>query len=215
MRPYIIINAAMSIDGKIALTTRKQTKLSSDEDFKRVHKIRAEVDGILVGIGTILSDNPKLTVKYYKVNKQPTRIVLDSKLRIPDDAEVLKPYAPTIIVTTEPAPQRKFPHNVEVFRCGKDRVNLKKLMEILYERGFRKILVEGGGRVINSFIRNGLVDELSIYISPVIIGGNAPTLCDGEGAKEYDEMIKFELVEYEKMGEGLLVKYRPVRGEKK
>jgi len=211
MRPYIIINAAMSIDGKIALATRRQTRLSSEEDMKRVHCIRKEVDGILVGIGTVLADNPKLTVKYYHVDKQPVRIVLDSKLRIPENAELLKPYAPTIIATTENVPSRDFPEHVEVIRCGKERVDIEKLLNILYEKGIRKILVEGGGTVINSFVRKRLVDELSVYMAPVIIGGSAPTLCDGEGAKKYDEMIKFEIIEYRRMGEGLLVRFRPVR----
>lgn len=211
MRPYIIINAAMSIDGKIALATRQQTRLSSEEDMKRVHHLRREVDGILVGIGTVLADNPKLTVKYFHTEKPPKRIVVDSKLRIPEGSELLKPYAPTIIATTENSPQRSFPEHVEVIRCGSEYVDLKKLMEILYSKGIRKILVEGGGKIINSFIKLGLVDELSVYISPVVIGGGAPTLCDGEGAKKYEEMIRFEIIEYKRMGEGLLIRFRPVR----
>ena len=211
MRPYIIINAAMSIDGKIALTTRKQTRLSSEEDMKRVHRIRKEVDAILVGIGTVISDDPKLTVKYYQVDKPPVRIVLDSKLRIPENAELLKPYAPTIIATTENAPSRDFPEHVEVIRCGKERVDIEKLLKILYEKRIRKILVEGGGTVINSFVRRGLVDELLVYMAPAIIGGSAPSLCNGEGAKNYDEMIKFEIIEYNRMGEGLLIRFKPKR----
>lgn len=206
-RPYIIINAAMSVDGKIALTTRRQTRLSCDEDLLRVHRIRAEVDAILIGIGTVLSDDPKLTVKFYNVERQPIRVVLDSKLRIPDNVEVLKPYSRTIIATTEQAPQRKFPEHVEIVRCGKDRVDIRTLMELLYVKGIRRILVEGGGTVINSFIREKLVDELNVYVSPVIIGGSAPSLCEGPGASNYDEMIKLKLVGWERIGEGILLKF--------
>ena len=102
MRPYIIINCAMSLDGKIALPNKKQARISSEEDMARVHKLRASVDAILVGIGTVLADNPKLTVKkeYVKKARNPVRIVLDSHFRTPENEEVMKPNARTIIVTT-------------------------------------------------------------------------------------------------------------------
>lgn len=206
-RPKIIVNVAMSIDGKIALSTRKQTKLSCEEDLLRVHKIRSEVDAILVGIGTVLADNPKLTVKYYSVEKHPTRIVLDSNLRVPDDAEILKPYSKTILATTENAPERSFPSHVEVVRCGIERVDLWALMQILYEKGIRRILVEGGGTVINSFLREGLVDEMTVYVAPVIIGKDAPSVCEGPAAREYSEIIRLRLVEAERMGEGIVLKF--------
>ncbi len=213
MRPYIIINCAMSLDGKIALPNKKQAKISSDEDMARVHKLRSSVDAILVGIGTVLADDPKLTVKkeYVKKAKNPVRIILDSHFRIPENAEVMKPNARTIIVTTGKEYKKGL---LEVIKCGRkgsDKVNLKKLMKLLYERGIKRLLVEGGSTVIWEFLKQGLFDELHVYIAPLVIGGNAPTMAGGEGIKTWQEAIKLRLYAIEKYGEGLVLKFIPLR----
>jgi len=207
-KPYVVVNCASSIDGKIALPGKKPLKISNEEDVARVHKLRNECDAILVGIETILADNPKLTVKAKYVDKvrQPIRIVLDSKLRIPEDAEVMKPNAKTIIVTT--CKEFKKGH-VEVIKCGNDKVDLKRLMEILYDRGIKKLLVEGGSTVIWEFLENKLVDEMMVFYSPIIIGNNAPTIAGGEGAKSEEELIKMEIKSIERIGNGCLVKFIP------
>ena len=207
-KPYVVVNCASSIDGKIALPGKKPLKISNEEDVARVHKLRNECDAILVGIETILADNPKLTVKAKYVDKvrQPIRIVLDSKLRIPEDAEVMKPNAKTIIVTT----CKEFKKgDVEVIKCGNDKVDLKRLMEILYDRGIKKLLVEGGSTVIWEFLENKLVDEMMVFYSPIIIGNNAPTIAGGEGAKSEEELIKMEIKSIERIGNGCLVKFIP------
>lgn len=207
MRPRIIVNAAMSVDGKIALAGGKRIKISDEEDFRRVHEMRNSVDAILVGINTVLMDDPKLTVKekFVPNAKNPVRVVLDSKLRIPEDAKVLNDMAPTIIATTEDAPQRDL--NAEIIRCGNARVDLHCLMDELWKRGIRALMVEGGSTVISSFLRDRLVDELSVFIGSIIIGGNAPTLVSGEGAKFEDEVIKLKLVECKPLGYGVLLRY--------
>ncbi|KAA0011539.1 2,5-diamino-6-(ribosylamino)-4(3H)-pyrimidinone 5'-phosphate reductase [Thermoplasmatales archaeon ex4484_30] len=207
-KPYVVVNCASSIDGKIALPGKKPLKISNEEDVARVHKLRNECDAILVGIETILADNPKLTVKAKYVDKvrQPIRIVLDSELRIPEDAEVMKPNAKTIIVTT--CKEFKKGH-VEVIKCGNDKVDLKRLMEILYDRGIKKLLVEGGSTVIWEFLENKLVDEMMVFYSPIIIGNNAPTIAGGEGAKSEEELIKMEIKSIERIGNGCLVKFIP------
>jgi len=122
MKPYVIVNCAMSIDGKIALANRKQMRISNEEDMKRVYMLRNECDAVLVGIGTVLNDDPKLTVKekYVKNPSQPLRIVLDSNFRTPKNAEVMSKDAPTLIVTT----CREFKEgNIEVIKCGKGKVD--------------------------------------------------------------------------------------------
>ncbi len=209
MRPYIIINCAMSIDGKIAMPDGKQARISSEEDMARVHKLRSEVDAVLVGIGTILSDNPKLTVKkeYVKKARNPTRVILDSHFRTPENAEVMQPNAKTIIVTTE----KEYRHGLlEVIKCGEgDRVDIEKLMEILYERGIKKLLVEGGSTVIWEFLNRGLFDELNVYIAPFVIGGNAPTMAGGEGINSIENAIKLNLFAIERYGEGIVLKFTP------
>ena len=209
MKPYVIVNCAMSVDGKIALANRKQMRISNEEDMKRVYMLRNECDAVLVGIGTVLNDDPKLTVKekYVKNPSQPLRIVLDSNFRTPKNAEVMSKDAPTLIVTT----CREFKEgNIEVIKCGKGKVDLKRLMKILYERGIKKLMVEGGETVIWEFLKNGLVDELSVFIAPIIIGGkNSPTLAGGEGALSPKKIIKMRLVESKKLGDGILLKFHP------
>ncbi len=207
MRPRVIINAAMSVDGKIALVGGKRIRISDEEDFRRVHEMRSLVDAILVGINTILKDDPKLTVKekYVKNARNPVRIVLDSKLRIPQGAKVLNDMAKTIIATTEDAPQRDI--NAEIIRCGKKRVDLKCLLKELWRRGIRSVMVEGGGTVIHSFLREGLVDELNVFVGSIVIGGQAPTLAEGIGAITEDEVIKLKFLECQPLGYGVLLRY--------
>ena len=206
-RPRIIINAAMSADGKIALVGGRRIKISDEEDFRRVHELRASVDAILVGINTVLNDDPKLTVKekYVPGAKNPVRIVLDSRLRIPENARVLNNMARTIIATTVRAPPRSL--NAEIIRCGEDRVDLRCLMDELFRRGIRSVMVEGGGTVIASFLREGLVDEMYVFIGPVVIGGDAPSLVAGEGALREEDVIPLRLISCERLGYGILVKY--------
>lgn len=207
MRPEVIINAAMSVDGKIALVGGKRIKISDDADFRRVHEMRASVDAILVGINTVLLDDPKLTVKekYVKAVKNPTRVILDSRLRIPENARVLNDDAPTIIATTFEAPERDI--KAEVIRCGHGRVDLKCLLRELKKRGIRKIMVEGGSRVIDSFLKAGLVDELYVFVGSLVIGDGAPSLVGGEGAESEDSVLRLNLKSCEKLGYGVLLHY--------
>ncbi|MBC7081658.1 MAG: 2,5-diamino-6-(ribosylamino)-4(3H)-pyrimidinone 5'-phosphate reductase [Thermoplasmatales archaeon] len=199
MRPYVIINCASSLDGKISLAEKKPLKISNEEDEKRVHHLRNECDAILVGIETVLADDPKLTVKekYVKNPKNPIRVVLDSKFRLPENASLLKQEGKTIVATT----CKEFKKgNLEVIKCGNDRVDIVKLMEILYEKGVRKLLVEGGARVITEFLKKGIVDEMQIFFSPIFIGKNATSLID-----EIQEIIRMEIKEIKRIGDGFLV----------
>jgi 2,5-diamino-6-(ribosylamino)-4(3H)-pyrimidinone 5'-phosphate reductase len=154
----------MSADGKIALPSRKQTRISSEEDMKRVYELRNASDAVLVGIETVLMDDPKLTVKkeYVAEPKNPLRIVLDSTARTPKGAHVLDSTAPTLIMTNET--HVKEIEGAEVIGCGKNRVDLKKLMQILDERGIKTLLVEGGEEVIWSFLNERIADEMYIFV---------------------------------------------------
>ena len=208
----ILLNCAMSVDGKIALPTRKETKISNREDLERVHRMRNEVDAILVGIGTILADDPKLTVgeKYAKVVKQPLRIVLDSHGRTPKTARVLNDQAKTLIVTNESC--TKTFSGADVARFGKDRVDLKALVGHLEKSGIRTLLVEGGGTVMWSFFRQGLVDEMSVFVGSMIIGGKtSPTLAGGEGFGSLEETTRLKFVSCEQLGDGVLLRYEVIK----
>jgi len=202
----------MSVDGKIALPTRKQTKISDDEDLRRVHQLRATCDAVLVGIGTILADNPRLTVKpEYASGRNPLRVVLDSEGRTPEDAEVLSRAAPTLIVTTVDC-ARTFP-NADVVRLGKDSVDLPALMEFLAaEKGVKRLLVEGGGETIWSFLNGRLADEVKVFVGSVVIGGRAsPTPAGGAGAQRLEELVPLKLESAKPFESGVLLEYSVVR----
>ena len=208
MKPRVIVNCAMSADGKIALPTRRQTKISSDEDMKRVHELRNSVDVIIVGIGTVMADDPSLLVspKHVSEIRNPVRLVLDSSGRTPDDAAVFDGDAETIVATSDEC-SRDF-GGAEAIRCGKGRVNLTKLMSTLHDRGHSSVLVEGGGDVIWSFFREQLVDEFRVFIGSIIIGGKgSPTPVDGEGFRSLVDVARLELVAHTALGDGLLLEY--------
>jgi len=211
VRPHVIINAAMSVDGKIALSDGESVRLSNEEDLGRVHRLRAAVDAILVGVGTVLKDDPKLTVKSeYAKGRNPLRVVLDSDGKVPESARVLDGSAPTLIVTSEEC-DRSFPHS-EVLRLGKDEVDLPALLGRLAARDVKTILVEGGSTVIWSFLREGLADELKVFVSSRVLGGHAaPTLAGGQGITSLDEAPRLRLERIERLGDGALLEYTVVR----
>ncbi len=199
-RPYVILSAAMTIDGKIASKTG-DPDISDEEDWKLVHKLRTEVDAIMVGKGSIILDNPKLHIKYYE-HKGYYRVVLDSNLSIPIGSNVVtyKPdIYPTIIVTTENAPIEKIKEfeskKVEIIKSGKGRrVDVVELMPILHNKGIKRILLEGGGNLNWSFIKNNLVDEIRLAIAPWMVGGkNAVSLVEGDGYAKMLESPRYYL----------------------
>jgi 2,5-diamino-6-(ribosylamino)-4(3H)-pyrimidinone 5'-phosphate reductase len=213
-RPHVIINCAMSADGKIALPSRKQLRISCDEDIKRMYNLRNEADAVLVGIGTILSDDPKLTVKkkYVKNPKQPLRIVLDSSCRIPKDALVLNDSAKTLIIIKKGNEKQFDCEHVEVVGCKTDnegRIDLNGALDLLSQKGVEKLLVEGGSTVIWSFLKKKLVDDLFIYIGTYVIGGkDTPKVAGGYGIQNENALLSLRIVNVKRLDEGALIQYK-------
>lgn len=197
---YVILNAAMSIDGKIS-TRRNDSSFSSRKDWIRVHKLRSSVDGIVVGISTVLEDNPMLSVRYYsKGTKDPVRIIVDSNARIPLNSRIIRSSKniQTIVATTPNASTRKIKElkkaGAQVLVSGKRKVNIKNLFQQLENLGLKRILVEGGGEINWSVLKIGLANELIVTISPVVVGGrDAKTLVEGEGIANITNGIKMRL----------------------
>jgi 2,5-diamino-6-(ribosylamino)-4(3H)-pyrimidinone 5'-phosphate reductase len=197
---YVILNAAMSIDGKIS-TRRNDSSFSSRKDWIRVHKLRSSVDGIVVGISTVLEDNPMLSVRYYsKGTKDPVRIIVDSNARIPLNSRIIRSSKniQTIVAATPNASTRKIKElkkaGVQVLVSGKRKVNIKNLFQQLENLGLKRILVEGGGEINWSVLKIGLANELIVTISPVVVGGrDAKTLVEGEGIANITNGIKMRL----------------------
>ena len=214
-RPKIIINCAMTADGKIALSNKKQFRISNEDDIKRMYEMRNKVDAVLVGIETVLSDDPKLTVKnkYIDNPHQPIRIILDSKCRTPINSEVVNLVSKTLIIVGKKI-DKIYNNNVEIIECKVNddkKIDLTSLLEILYNRGIKELMVEGGGSIIWSFLKFGYVDDLFIFISPIVVGGKkTPTLADGEGVDNIQDLIKLRIVETNRIGEGILIHYKPL-----
>lgn len=210
MRPRVVINAAMSLDGKIALADGRGVRISNEDDVRRVHGLRSQVDAILVGVGTVLKDDPKLTVKpEYAKGRKPLRVVLDSDGKTPAKANVLDGFAPTLVATAEDC-ERTFP-KADVFRAGKDEVDLRALLDHLAARGVRSLLVEGGSTVIWNFLRHRLVDEVKVFVASAVLGGqSAPTLAGGEGVRSLEEAARLRLDRAERLGDGVLLEYTVV-----
>jgi 2,5-diamino-6-(ribosylamino)-4(3H)-pyrimidinone 5'-phosphate reductase len=215
-RPYVIINCAMSADGKIASPAGKQLRISNEEDIRRVYNLRNEFDAVLVGVNTIQADNPKLTVKeeYVQNPKNPARVILDTHCVTKPDALAVDENAKTLIITNGEC-DKNYKINVEVVQCEVDYdgfIDLNQMLEMLYNRGIKKLMVEGGSTVIWNFLKQSLVDDLFVFIGPMIIGGKyTPSMADGEGINQEDELINLEIVEFRKIGNGLLVHYKLVK----
>jgi len=211
-RLHIILSSAISIDGKIATFTG-DSKLSSQKDIIRLHKLRSRVDAILIGKNTVDRDNPLLTVRYVK-GKNPIRIILDSQGKISRNSKILQTCnnIPTIIGVSKSITQKnldelkKFP--VEIILVGNDSVNVKTFLKKLIKKGIRTILVEGGGTINWEFIRNGLFDEILITVSPFVIGGtNAISFVEGKGFAKITKSPKLKLKSIKRLENHLLLHY--------
>jgi len=208
----IILSAAISIDGKIA-TRSGDSKLSSKMDLIRLHKLRSQVDAIIIGKNTVNKDDPLLTVRYSK-GKNPIRIVLDSCGTISNKSKILQTSnkVKTIIVVTKKITKKnlqklkKFP--VEIMIIGENQVNIKSLIKILSKRKIKTILLEGGGTINWEFIKNNLVDEFFITITPFILGGkDAITLVQGEGFDKITKSHKLRLNVIKRLENDLFLHY--------
>jgi len=222
MRPYVVVNVAMSADGKLSTRERRQVKISGTQDFNRVDRLKASGDAVMVGIGTVLADDPSLTVKgeecrQRRINRgadeHPARIVVDSRARIPPEASILhKGTGLRIVAVSENADPDKIAALKEyatVIVAGKKEVDLSALMDALGTMGIQRVMVEGGGKLIAGLIRAGLVDEIYTFIGNLIIGGcDAPTLVDGEGFIKEEEFPRLTLIETSRIESGILLHWK-------
>ncbi|WP_406656270.1 2,5-diamino-6-(ribosylamino)-4(3H)-pyrimidinone 5'-phosphate reductase [Methanolobus sp. ZRKC2] len=220
-KPFVFINSAMSADGKISTKERIQVRISGNIDFDRMDSLRAGSDAIMVGIGTILADDPSLTVKsetrraerrQVGLEENPIRVVVDSTARIPLDADIFKKgEGRRVIVVSRAASSekvRQLEENATIVVAGDNKVDLVTAMEKLREMGVNRLMVEGGATLNWGLLSNGLVDEIYTFVGNLVIGGNmSPTLVDGAGFVE-EEIMKLKLIEAESIEEGILLKWK-------
>jgi len=201
------VNAATSVDGKLASREREQLAISGPTDFARVDELRAASDAIMVGVGTVLADDPSLTCDD---GENPVRVIADSRARTPTDARVLEGDAETVLLVSDAADPDRLSAlaaiGATVIEAGTTQVDLAEGLSTLDRRGVDSLLVEGGGEIVFSLFAAGLVDELSVYVGSMVIGGrNAPTLADGEGFTEDYPTLDLEAVE--RIDDGVLLEY--------
>ena len=208
----IILSAAISIDGKIA-TRSGDSKLSSKRDLIRLHKLRSQVDAIIIGKNTVNKDDPLLTVRYSK-GKNPIRIILDSHGTISNKSKILQTSnkVKTIIVVSKKITKKNLQKlkkfSVEIMIVGENQVNIKSLIKILSKRKIKTILLEGGGTINWEFIKNNLVDEFFITITPFILGGkDAITLVQGKGFDKITKSQKLRLNVIKRLENDLFLLY--------
>jgi 3,4-dihydroxy 2-butanone 4-phosphate synthase/GTP cyclohydrolase II len=182
-RPYVVLKYAQTLDGRIATATGDARWISGVPERRVSHAMRAACDAVMVGIGTVLRDDPRLTVRMVP-GASPIRVILDSRLRVPPQAAVLDPDAVTIVLTTSrssPARRaalRERRIRVEVVREGPDGVDLREALALLSELGVRSLLVEGGARVITSLLRDRSVDRVVMALAPLLLGKGTEAVGD-------------------------------------
>ncbi|MEG6615254.1 bifunctional diaminohydroxyphosphoribosylaminopyrimidine deaminase/5-amino-6-(5-phosphoribosylamino)uracil reductase RibD [Peptococcaceae bacterium 1198_IL3148] len=212
--PFVALKAAVSLDGKIATVIGESQWITGTESRLYTHSLRHKYDGILVGINTVLADNPSLTTRLPAgQGKDPVRIILDSKCRTPLDAKIINQAsaAQTIIATTSGADVDKIKaleaQGAEVIICGDaDTVDLHQLLQQLAARKITSLLVEGGAGVHGSFLTSGLVDKVYWFIAPMLIGGDAaPGAVGGSGIRHLEDAVKLDRTTIRHFGKDICV----------
>jgi diaminohydroxyphosphoribosylaminopyrimidine deaminase/5-amino-6-(5-phosphoribosylamino)uracil reductase len=211
--PFITIKYAQSLDGRIATAQGNARWISAERSRRFTHRLRAQHDAIMVGIGTVLADDPLLTVRLVK-GRNPLRICLDSKLRIPLNARVLRDDGKTLIVTTDEhgkekvaAIQKQGKEVLVVQRSANGQVGLRPLMKALAEKGIASILVEGGREIITSLLQEGLVNRMVVITAPLILGKGIEGIGD-LGITDLDKAIRPSSCEIKRIGEDVVFDLR-------
>ena len=222
MRPHVTVNFAMSADGKLSTAERRQVKISGQADFLRVDRLKAESDAIMVGIGTILADDPSLTVKSEDLKQwrrslgkeeNPARVIVDSVGRTPPGASVLLKGPGKRVIgcskTADRAAIGRLAEFADIIETGDKMVDLGGLLDALSLMGIATLMVEGGGTLLWSFFERGLVDEMFQFIGNIVIGGaGSPTPADGTGFLMESQFTRMELISTTPLDEGVLLHWK-------
>jgi len=194
-RPYVIWKSASTLDGRSAAADGSSMWITSEASRMDVHRLRGTVDAIMVGVGTIIADDPRLTTRDIRTGslaiRQPLRVVVDSQGRTPADARVRDAAAPTLVAT------------VATFGKGADgRVDLRAVLAELHNRGVRSVLLEGGPKLAGAFLAAGLVDRLIYYVAPKLLG-DGPAALVGAGVTTITDAIDLDVVDVDRIGPDL------------
>ncbi len=216
--PWVVLKIASSMDGKVALPNGRSRWITSETSRKWVHQLRSEVDAILVGVGTVLADDPELTARLSKKSPQPLRVVLDPKLRIHPAAKILTNlfHAQTLLIVSQKAMNSRKAlqlknRGIEILSVPTDsngRFQLKKLLHVLGKKGILSLMVEGGTATWTEFLNQKIAREMLFFIAPKILGGDAHSIFNPLKLKKIPKNSPWQLNVLEKVGEDLLLSYR-------
>ena len=215
-RPYIRSKLAMSVDGKTAMASGESQWITSQDARQDVQKLRAQSSVILTGIGTVLTDDPSLSVRpgdWYpqgELVRQPLRVVIDSNLRIPLNAKILNSEAETLVVSIKPSDKKGV--NVMVIQADRGHVDLKKLMNRLAEREINDVMVEAGSKLNGALVQAGLVDELVIYMAPKLLGDSAQGLFHLPALQKMSQNIALNITDIRAVGSDWRITASPIYG---
>ncbi|MFQ5957412.1 MAG: bifunctional diaminohydroxyphosphoribosylaminopyrimidine deaminase/5-amino-6-(5-phosphoribosylamino)uracil reductase RibD, partial [Candidatus Brocadiales bacterium] len=214
--PYIIAKWAMSLDGKTATHTGDSRWVSSQESREYVHEIRSQMDAVMVGIGTVLRDDPLLTCRHVEGGRNPKRLVVDGQARLPLDSQLVRTIsesrAEVLVATTGRAPRERLDKlskagcRLIMVSSRGNKVDLGELMKILGKEQFTNILVEGGGTLTSSLFEEGLVDRVMVFIAPKIIGGGEARLpVSGIGVDKVEDALALKDVSVKRLAEDVII----------
>ncbi len=198
-RPFVTWKYAATLDGRSAAADRTSRWITGAAARSDVHRLRTRSDAVVVGVGTVLADDPTLTARGVEVRRQPLRVVFDTDGRTPTAARVLDDAAETLVLTT-----------AEV-KCGADgRVDLVAALGLLYERGIRSVLLEGGPTLAGCFLREELVDKVIAYLAPALLGAGPAALSDA-GIGTVADAVRLTVTDISRLGPDIRLVGYPVR----
>jgi diaminohydroxyphosphoribosylaminopyrimidine deaminase/5-amino-6-(5-phosphoribosylamino)uracil reductase len=212
--PYVILKSALTLDGRTATHTGESQWISGVESRLAVHRLRDKVDAVMVGIGTVLKDDPRLTTRLPEGGRDPLRLIVDTDLRIPETAAVLDPgsNAPTLLAVTSRAPAEKLARlqarGVQILSVAEEagKLDLGDLLRQLGARGVQSILLEGGARLNAAALEAGIVDRVMLFVAPILFGGSeGPGLFAGSGVARLAEAIRLADIRVGRSGEDILI----------
>jgi len=215
--PLVIAKVGQSLDGKIATVRGASRWITSAASRRQSHRLRAQVDAILVGITTVLQDDPLLTARGTRTRAdRPVKVIVDSRLRLPSTAQCLSPRspAPTLIATTvrtsaRCAPLARRGTEILIFRPKQGRVPLRQLCQELVRRGLHSVLIEGGGEVLASAFAERIVHRITWFVAPTLIGGRrAPSALGGKGIARLADAVRLRQMHVRRLGADLCIEAR-------
>ncbi|EDP73770.1 bifunctional diaminohydroxyphosphoribosylaminopyrimidine deaminase/5-amino-6-(5-phosphoribosylamino)uracil reductase RibD, partial [Hydrogenivirga sp. 128-5-R1-1] len=213
-RPFIHLKWAQTIDGKIATFTGSSKWITGEKARKYAHKLRKEASAVLVGVGTVLKDNPQLTVRHIKTDKQPVRVLIDKNLKTPIDYKIFDETVKTIVFVGKNADKEKIKNlskkeNIEIIKLplDKGKFELKDILNELYKRDIIHILVEGGKEIITQFIKENLFDKISVFIAPKIVGEEGISSVGKLHIEDINSSIKLNKKRIKSLEEDVLIEF--------